>query len=154
MRGLLDQRNKDYVGGGLMIVLGLAAMFEGLTYNVGTLARMGPGFFPVALGAILALAGVAIAVSGRFAVHAGAEKSLPPEWRGWFCIGLSIVAFVVIGKYGGLVPASFAIVFISALGDRRNTIKNALVLALAILAVCIVIFWWALQLQFPLFGWG
>lgn len=154
MRGLLNQRNKDYVGGGLMLLLGLAAMFEGLTYNVGTLARMGPGFFPVALGTILALAGIAIALSGRFAAQASTEKSLPPEWRGWFCIGLSIVAFVVIGKYGGLVPASFAIVFISALGDRRNTIKNALVLALAILAVCIVIFWWALQLQFPLFGWG
>ena len=154
MRGLLDQRNKDYVGGGLMILLGLAALFQGLVYKVGTLARMGPGFFPVTLGTILALVGVAIAIRGRFATQQGAEKALPPEWRAWFCICLSIVAFVVIGKYGGLVPASFAIVFISALGDRKNTLKNALVLALAILVVCIVIFWWALQLQFPLFSWG
>ena len=154
MRGLLNPRNKDYLGGGLMAVIGLAAMLDGLTYNVGTLARMGPGFFPVALGTILALIGIAIAFKGRFTVQTDAVKSLPPEWRGWFCIALGIVAFVVLGRYGGLLPASFAIVFISALGDRRNTIKNALTLALAIIAVCIVIFWWALQLQFPLFSWG
>ena len=29
-----------------------------------------------------------------------------------------------------------------------------IVLALAMVAVCAVIFWWALDLQFPLFGWG
>lgn len=154
MRGLLNPRNKDYLGGGLMAVIGLAAMLDGLTYQVGTLARMGPGFFPVALGTILALAGIAIALNGRLAAQPDAIESWRPEWRGWFCIGLGIVAFVVLGKYGGLLPASFAIVFLSALGDRQNTIKNALVLGLAILVVCIVVFWWALQLQFPLFSWG
>src|ERR1700674_5472677 len=115
---------------------------------------MGPGFFPVALGAILAFTGLAIIAAARCTTTKVEPTPLPPEWRGWFCIGLSIVAFVVLGKYGGLVPATFAIVFISALADRQNTLLSATVLALATVAVSIVVFWWALQMNFALFGWG
>lgn len=154
MKRLVDKSNRDYYGGALMFLLGLGAILQGRTYSIGTLSRMGPGFFPVALGVILALAGAAIAISARFAERESEDKALPPEWRGWACISLSIVAFVVLGKYGGLVPATFAIVFISALGDRENTVKGALVLALAIIVICLVVFWWALRMQFPLFGWG
>lgn len=152
MQFLSNKRTRDYVGGALMVLLGLGAIWQGTTYKIGTLSRMGPGFFPVALGTILALSGVAIAISAKFAEPAGEEKTLPPEWRGWFCIGLSIVAFCVLGKYGGLLPATFAVVFISALGDRENTLKSALLLALAIMAVCLIVFSWALKLPFPLFG--
>lgn len=151
---LMTPRNKDLAGGALMMLLGLGAIFQGATYPIGTLSRMGPGFFPVALGAILTATGTAIAVSARFALPERDAQSLPPEWRGWLCICGSIVAFVVVGRFGGLVPATFAIVFISALGDRQNTIGNALVLALSIIAVSVIVFWWALKLQLPLFGWG
>jgi hypothetical protein len=144
--------SKDYYGGGLVTLLGLAAAFQGKAYEIGTLSHMGPGFFPVALGIILALTGVAIAGSAVFAARTETQPRLPPEWRGWFCIGLSIVAFVVVGNYGGLAPATIAIVFISALGDRRNRAADAFVLALGVLAVCVIVFWWALQIQFPLFG--
>ncbi len=154
MRRLVSTSNRDYHGGALMIAIGLGAIIQGRQYPIGTLSRMGPGFFPVALGAILAFTGLAILVSARFAARKAEQPSLPPEWRGWFCIGLSIVAFVVLGRYGGLVPATFAIVFISALADRENTILAATVLALATVAICIVVFWWALQLNFALFGWG
>jgi hypothetical protein len=144
--------SKDYFGGGLMILLGLATAFQSATYKIGTLSHMGPGFFPLALGIILASTGVAIAGSAIFAARTEAKPRLPPEWRGWLCIGLSIVAFVVLGKYGGLLPATIAIVFISALGDRANRPGSAFVLAFGMLAVCVVVFWWALQIQFPLFA--
>ncbi|MFP3711527.1 tripartite tricarboxylate transporter TctB family protein, partial [Paraburkholderia sp. SIMBA_009] len=48
----------------------------------------------------------------------------------------------------------FAIVFISALGDRKNTVKQAFVLSLGMSVIAVVVFWWALQLQLPLFRWG
>jgi nitrogen fixation-related uncharacterized protein len=115
---------------------------------------MGPGFFPVALGTLLILVGAAIALTAQRQPTQGDKKQLKPEWRGWACITLSIVAFIVLGKYGGLLPATFAVVFISAMGDRQNTIKSALTLALAMVAVCAVVFWWALNMQFPLFQWG
>jgi hypothetical protein len=154
MRRLVTTSNRDYYGGALMIAIGLGAVVQGRQYPIGTLSRMGPGFFPVALGAILAFTGLAIIVTARFAARPAEDARLPPEWRGWFCIGLSLIAFVVLGKYGGLVPATFAVVFIAGLADRENTIVAAMVLALATVAICIVVFWWALQMNFPLFGWG
>ena len=153
--GFLNQYNRDYYGGGLMFLFGLGAIWEGMSYRVGSLVRMGPGFFPVALGVILALTGAAIMIGARTAIpDAKDEKNLPPEWRGWICISLSIVAFVVLGKYGGLMPATFAIVFISALGDRQNTLKSAILLALAMCLISAGVFYYALQVQFPLFQWG
>lgn len=152
----INKYNKDYYGGGLMILLGLSAALQGQAYHIGSLSKMGSGFFPVALGILLALIGAAIALTAATsgAAEGDADKPLAPEWRGWICITLSIVAFVILGKYGGLLPATFAIVFISAMGDRQNTIKRALLLSLAMVAVAVGVFWWALQIQFPLFRWG
>ena len=149
----LSRYHIDYYGGALMMLVGLGAAFMGVRYRTGDLRHMGPGFFPVAVGVIVAFMGVLIALSARGqAVEEG--EALAPEWRGWICIVLGIVAFVVLGRYGGLLPATFAIVFISALGDRDNSIKSAALLALAMCVVCTVVFWWALQLQLPLFTWG
>jgi hypothetical protein len=77
-----------------------------------------------------------------------------PDKRGSVCIQLGIQAIQLLGHYGGLLPATFAIVFISALGDRTNTIKQAVLLSIAMSAIAVVVFWWALQLQLPLFRWG
>jgi hypothetical protein len=199
-----SKRMKDFVGGILVLLIGIGAMVQGQTYNIGTLNRMGPGYFPVALGAILAGIGgvilIAAYLSTRLATRTEDPYSVPdfrapssypePEddpdpdvemssfengtagenglhvrsgetaqrqpsqWRGWICIILGVAAFPVIGKYGGFVPATFAIVFISALGERENTWRGITLLALAMVAFCIGVFWWGLNIQFPLFGWG
>ena len=154
MKWLEDRRLRDYAAGALMFALGIGTVAYGGNYTLGSLSRMGPGYFPVALGVLLALTGVAIAATARFSGREGAAKVLPPEWRGWACIALSIVAFVVLGKYGGLLPATFAIVFISALADRDNTWKSALILSIAMSVICVVVFWWALKMQLDLFAWG
>lgn len=160
--GFINKHNRDYYGGGLMLLFGLGAVWAGMSYRIGTLVHMGPGFFPVALGVILALTGVAIMIGAAASAAAETaaeadgkvEKNLPPEWRGWICISLSIVAFVILGQYGGLLPATFAVVFISALGDRQNTVKGAFILSIVMCILCVAIFWYALQVQFPLFQWG
>ena len=77
-----------------------------------------------------------------------------PDLRGGICIILGVLAFLLFGVYGGLVPATFAIVFISALGDRSNAVVQSVLLARAVCMVAIVVFWWGLQLQMPLFQWG
>jgi len=154
---------KDYYGGALLIVTGLAAVYAGIGYRVGELAHMGPGFFPVALGGLLALTGLLIAISARAeepasgASEEAASHGHPggmPDMRGCICIILGILAFLLFGEYGGLLPATFAIVFISALGDRDNTLTEALLLSLAMSFIAVVVFWWALKLQLPLFQWG
>lgn len=151
----ITRYNRDYYGGALMVFIGVAAAFQGSAYPIGSLSRMGPGFFPTALGVILALLGVAIAMAARREPgDARPEKALAPEWRGWACIAGSIVAFIAIARWGGFVPATFAITFISAMGDRDNTAKDAALLSIAMVAICIAVFWWALRMPFPLFAWG
>jgi putative tricarboxylic transport membrane protein len=151
--GFLLNRNVDYYGGALMVLIGLAAVYAGSHYGLGTLAHMGPGFFPTAVGAMLAVVGLVIALRARTsAVEADAHS--PFDWRAWSGIIGATVAFIVLGEYGGLVPATFAIVFISAVGDRNNTLKQAFWLSAGMVVIAVVVFWWALQLQFELFRWG
>ncbi len=151
---------KDYYGGTLMTLVGLAAVMAGLQYHTGSLSHMGPGFFPVAVGALLAFVGVLIAVSARNDAPKEDKPSghghshAAPDLRGTVCIVLGTLAFLLFGKYGGMIPATFAIVFISALGDRSNSIKQAFLLSVAMCVIAAVVFSWALQLQLPMFTWG
>lgn len=153
--GFLRRYSKDLFGGALLILLGMGAVYAGMAYRLGTLSHMGPGFFPVTVGVLLIAVGILIMLASKSpdaAEAAAVRRSL--EWRAWALICIGIVAFVVLGRYGGLMPASFAIVFISALGDRDNTWISALILAVAMAAVTAVVFYWLLQLQLPLFTWG
>ncbi|HEV7718132.1 MAG TPA: tripartite tricarboxylate transporter TctB family protein [Arsenicitalea sp.] len=161
---LVSPRYRDHFGGLLLVVIGLWAAFQGLGYDVGTLRQMGPGFFPTALGILLALTGVvlfgtAIAANVRLKLT-GAQNELEnqprfsPEWRGWICICLSVAAFAFLAEYTGLVPATFACVFIAGLGDRENSLRDLLLLSVGISIAAVVVFWWGLGVVLPLFSKG
>jgi hypothetical protein len=145
-------RKREFYAGGLMILIGLGAALEGQKYNVGNMWQMGPGFFPVALGVLLVLAGIAIAGTGFSGGSGEGEAALPakPEWRGWLCIIAGPLLFILFGKYAGLGPATFACVFVSAMGDRSSTWKSAFALALAITVFGIGLFAFVLKVPFPI----
>jgi hypothetical protein len=148
-------RKRDLYAGGLMILFGLVAAVKGPSYRLGTLMHMGPGFMPTALGIILILLGILIA-AGSMATPAGEdERILPqhPQWWGWFCILAGPVLFMIFGSYGGLMPAIFACVFVSALGDRTTTLKGALTLATIVTAFGILLFSYLLQVPMPILAW-
>lgn len=160
MRHVLASLHKDVWGGLLIVALGGGVMLKAVQYRVGSLRAMGPGYFPLTLGVILVATGIVIAVNGylatpRAAVRPGAPvgERKAPQWKAWALISLSIVAFVALAEYFGLVPASFGVVFIAALGDRGNTWRAAALLAVAVAIVAVVVFWWGLQVQLPLFRW-
>lgn len=142
--------NKEVAGGSLMILIGLASVFGGIRYGLGTFRHMGAGFFPVAVGSALALVGGSIACTGAAREAARRHVNKKPDLRGWVFIIGGILGFMLLGAYGGLVPATFAVVFISALGDRGNSVKEACLLALAMVAVSVGVFWWGLELPMPL----
>ena len=54
-------------------------------------------------------------------------------------------------KYGGLAPATFACVFVSAMGDRSATWKSAFLLALGITVFGVALFVYVLKVPFPIF---
>jgi hypothetical protein len=138
-----------------MILLGLGIALKGATYRLGTLMHMGPGFFPTSLGVLLVLIGIAIAAAGM-APSEEDQSILPehPEWWAWFCILMSPVLFVLFGRYFGMIPATFACVFIAALGDRNKTLKSVLILSTVVTVFGVVLFSYFLQVPMPILTWG
>jgi hypothetical protein len=148
-------RQRDFYAGGLMILFGLGMALQGPSYRTGTLMRMGPGFMPTVLGVILALLGILIAASARAAPGDENNRFLPqhPQWWGWSCILAGPLLFVICGTYGGLMPATFACVFVSAFGDRTATWKSALALAVVVTGVGVGLFSYLLQVPIPILEW-
>jgi hypothetical protein len=148
----LFQVKRDYYAGALMMLLGLITAYQGSTYPVGTLHQMGPGYFPLALGVLLTFLG------GLIAATAGAdseEAALPhAEWRGWACIIAGPALFILLGRWTGMLPATFACVFVSALGDRDSTLKGAAVLAVCVTVFGVLLFHYLLKLPMPVLTWG
>jgi len=103
------KHKRDFYAGGLMVLVGLGTVLEARSYNLGTLTHMGPGFFPIMLGAALIIVGVMIAGSATASGENDGTLVLPqPEWRGWLCIIAGPILFIVLGHYGGLIPATFS----------------------------------------------
>jgi len=152
-------RKRDFYAGALMALIGLGVALKGWSsYRLGTLMHMGPGFLPTALGVILALLGIAIAgaalpVSGQ--LDEAEERILPehPQWWGWFCILAGPALFILLGRYFGLIPGTFACVFVSALGDRTATWKGSLVLAAIVTVFGVGLFSYFLQISMPVLTW-
>ena len=137
-----------------MIALGLGTAIHAASYNVGSLARMGR-HVPDDPGRAAGAAGRGHRAGRlRAAGETKAEVDAAPDWRGWGCIIGGLLAFIALGKFGGLVPATLALVFISAMGDRQHTVKSAALLSVGVTLLGLAVFSWGLQLQFPLFRWG
>ncbi|MGI4954017.1 MAG: tripartite tricarboxylate transporter TctB family protein [Janthinobacterium lividum] len=150
----MQARRRQYLSGGLVTLLGLAVTLEARSFGLGTMARTGPGFFPLVLGGALTLVGVLIALTPDTEADTEAGHGFGrPDWRGWGCILAGVLAFIVLGEEFGLAPASFACVFIAAWGDRGATLRGSLLLAAAATVVAAVVFAWALKFQLPLFRW-
>ena len=151
MRPLTNKR--ELAAAGLVLTIGLIALVGGLGHDVGSAARMGPGYFPVLLGICMIAIAVLMIVT-PLSEEDEADEFVQPEYRAWACVAGGVISFIVLGRYGGLVPATFCLVFLSALGDRSNSLKTAIVLAAGVVAVAVLVFSWALQMQFPLWRWG
>lgn len=144
-----------------VIVEGMAifAIVHGLSYQIGTLSNMGPGFFPVALGVLMMITGVFLLFSVDPDVHDDDDEGRPSaksivkeRSRTFLIILMSVICFIVIGNNFGLVPGTFLLCFIASFADKQNSIRSALVISVMLTLVCVAVFSWFLRIPFPLFG--
>lgn len=145
---LLSNR-RQLASSALVLMIGLGTLLGSFNYDFGTSARMGPGYFPMVLGGLLLLIGALLlaapATPDDEAVDVG-----PPQYRGWACVMGGMLAFIVLGAYAGLIPATFGLIFIAALGDKENSLITATVLSLCMTLIAVLVFSYGLQIQFPL----
>ena len=141
--------NKDFLAGLLFFVLGGSAVYFSRDYPMGWLERMGPGYFPTALGTILCLFGAYVMVRGLLT-----GEGVKGEW-GWRPLGfitLSIVVFGFTMEKLGLVPALVILFFAAALAGREFRFREVLVLGVLMSAFAAGIFVYGLKLPYPLLG--
>ena len=145
---------RDYYAGALMVLIGAVAVNEGRNYQLGTLQKMGPGYFPIMLGALLILLGVMIAGTASTGGNEEQEALPHAEWRGWAAIIAGPLLFLLFGRFFGLLPATFACVFVAALGDRQTTLRGAAILSACISVFGILLFSYLLKVSMPILKWG
>jgi hypothetical protein len=140
---------RELLAGGFTIGLGAAAIWIAQDYPFGSLRRMGPGFFPTALGWILVGLGTVIAAGG--VLRGGL---LPrPEWRNMIAVLAALLAFALMLERFGLIAAAVALVVIAAAADRSSSLRGTVVLAVCLIAMTVGIFVEGLGMPFRLWKW-
>ena len=61
---------------------------------------------------------------------------------------------MVFGTLGGMIPGTFACVFVAALGDRDASLKSMLVLSSVVTFFGVLLFSYVLQIPMPVLRWG
>jgi hypothetical protein len=96
----------DILAGLIIVAFGLAFATTSLSYEIGTPLRMGPGYFPLALGGILVLLGLLIAGKGFISSSSAEERFGSVPWRALFLIVLALLFFGLTVRGLGVVPAT------------------------------------------------
>jgi hypothetical protein len=111
---------------------------------------MGPGYFPLVLGALLAVLGGVIVGKG---VLEGAEEAIGTvPWRAIVLILGAILFFGLTVRGLGLVPSTFVATLMSTFASRRTTVVGAALVTVGLTVLCVLIFVVALSLRLPLVG--
>lgn len=141
----------------LCVAGGIGVLFEAYKDKIGSLDRLGPGFYPAVLGVLLILVGMLIAattLAGPSHHDDATEETIAaPDWRGCICIVGSVVAFVFVAWLAGLAPAIFTCVFVGALGDRAASWRGSLIMAAVMAMTGTVLFGYLLGINMPLWQW-
>lgn len=143
------RNQKNFASGLLYIAVGLAFAAGATTYKMGDAARMGPGYFPFALGLLLACIG-AIVLAGSLRPHAPPEPMPKFHFKTLAWILGSVVLFGVLLVPLGLVGSLIVLVFVSSMASHDFGWKGALLNALGLLALCAGAFVYGLGLQLPM----
>ena len=142
---------KDFAAGVMYIALGsFFALWAGY-YPMGTAVRMGPAYFPTVLGWILAALGVILVVRS-FVLHGDEPRAT--NFRPLLLILGAVCLFGFLLNTAGLIVASFALMFVRAVGGWDFRWKEQLINSVVMTAVNTGIFYYGLGLPFKLFPWS
>lgn len=145
MRRLLRQ---NVLASIVTLALGLAVIWEGSRYPIGTLTQMGPGWFPVALGVLILVMGGVLAIDTW--LSAADEPKVEIHWRPLLSIGGGLLVFAVTLERLGLVPATFLLVGAAALSQGAFRPLQTIVLAFVLAAGAALLFIFGLGMPLDL----
>ena len=148
---------KDFYSGLMFCACGVAFAWGSTSYSIGTGARMGPGYFPLLLGVLLAILGAVIAFKALVVETVNGEPVGRFAWKPLgYIIGANVLFGVLLGglpKFGippmGLVAAIYGLTLVASRAGERFNIKEVLILATILAIGSYLAFVVLLKLQFP-----
>lgn len=148
---------KDFFAGLLYAAVGGAFAIGATNYNIGTGARMGPGYFPLLLGVLLGLIGLYIMFKALVVETADGDKIGKWAWRPLFYIiagnllfGVLLSGLPNLGIPGmGLIVAIYGVTIVVSKAGGESNIKESLILATILSTISYLGFIKLLNLQFP-----
>ena len=155
------RNQKDFFAGVMFIGLGVTFAWSASGYNIGSASQMGPGYFPMLLGILMALIGAVLSCRAVVIETEGGAKIGEWAWRPMVYIIASNVVFGVLlaGLRGiklpalGLIVAIYAMTFIVSMARANWKFTKTLVLATVLAAGSYLIFVLALKLQIQVWPW-
>ena len=148
---------KDFFSGLMFAVIGGAFAYGASSYTIGTGARMGPGYFPLVLGLILALLGSAVMFKALVVETPDGEKIGAWAWKPLFYIIAGNLLFgILLGGLPslklpamGLIAAIFGTTIVVSKAGETFDLKEVLVLSTVLSIGSYMAFVVLLKLQFP-----
>ena len=138
---------KDFLAGLIFLVIGAGAIIVARDYPFGTAMRMGSGYFPTVLGAILVGFGVFLIARGA---RSEERAAMTWGWKPLVCIVAAMALFGFLLTRLGLVPALVALFFTAAAGGREFRFGEVLALTAVMTLFAVVVFVYVLKLPFQL----
>ena len=140
----------DVIGGLLMAGTGLFfAVYGQMHYETGTAARMGPGYFPVLLGWVLAVLGLLVAIPAWWR----RGEPVKVQWNNLFWCVLSLLVFALALHLLGVVLAAFIAALVS-LVPSAMAMRTRLVVCAVVALLTTLIFPIGLQMILPIWPWS
>ena len=148
---------KDFFSGLMFMAIGVAFAWGATTYTVGEGARMGPGYFPLMLGILMAILGAAVTFKALVVESVGGDKIGKWAWKPLIFVILANLSFgaLLAGVPSlkipafGLIVAIYALTFIASMAESGWKVKNTFVLATVLAIGSYIAFVVVLKLQFP-----
>ncbi len=148
-------KNKDLLAGLMFIVIGLVFFFGAYNYNMGTAARMGPGYFPRILGGLLVLLGVVIAGVGlKNQAQWARSHGIGWTWGPVILVTLAVILFGLALPRLGLIAAILLLVALSGYAAHDKNYRELAFIAVGMCLFCAAVFVWGLKLQMKLWPWS
>jgi len=147
---------KDFFAGLMFTLVGAGFAWGATTYTVGSGARMGPGYFPLMLGILLAVLGLIVIFSSLTVETVDGEPIGAIAWKPLvLIIAANLVFGVLLGGLPsiglpamGLIIAIFALTVIASAAGQHFSLKGSLILATILAVGSYLTFIVGLKLQF------
>ncbi len=147
---------KDFFAGLMFMTVGGGFAWGATGYTVGQSSRMGPGYFPLLLGVVLALMGAFILFESLVVDTEDGEKIGSIAWKPLgYIIGSNLAFGILLGGLPsigvpamGLIVAIFALVFIASAAGDEYSVKEVTILSVVLAILSYLAFIKLLKLQF------